>query len=159
MKKIMVIVFALFITGTLNSCDNITTDNTTTDNTTTQVITFVDCQMGYMWDGDACIDDPQSIVVENKLYWEYYVGEDYTVFRATYRPEIVTDDEIEVGEYDGNIYYFGSGTYYAFYRVVKNDEIVLLNDAIAMNWFTLEVLVNDFNIEELLSYPSGTTSE
>lgn len=141
MKRILVIALTVLVGFLVMACDH----------TTTEEILFIDCQIGYMWDGDACVDDPNSIVVDYRLYLKYYEGEDYIVYRDTYRTETPTDNIVELGEYDGSIYYFESGTYYNFYRVVKNDEIKLLNEALALEWFALGAVVNDFEIEELLS--------
>ncbi|MBI9008576.1 MAG: hypothetical protein JEZ05_00970 [Tenericutes bacterium] len=131
------------------ACDEETTSETTTFNDSRTI----DCIIGYIWDGEQCVVNPSSIVVDSQQYLIFYEGSDYSVYKTTRLLEIGTDDVIMLGDYNERTYYFSSGTHYLYYLVVKGDEIIHLNEALESEWFSLEELVNQFEIEELYSYP------
>jgi hypothetical protein len=155
MRKLILCLFISLLFLALVACEEASTFQTTQ---TTQTTTFfddltIDCIIGYIWDGEQCVVNPDTIVVDSELYWIFYEGADYNVFKKIHLSEIGTDDEILLGDYNGRTYYFSSGTHYLYYLVVRDDETVLLNVALEADWFTLEELVNQFEIEELYSYP------
>ncbi|QMS84261.1 hypothetical protein [Candidatus Xianfuyuplasma coldseepsis] len=85
------------------------------------------------------------------VYNPHYEGLDFVIYKLDVLPTVGTDDIVDMGEYDGKSYYFSSGTHYQFYKAVKEGVTIDLLQAIMDGWFTLEDIVNDFNIEELQS--------
>lgn len=114
------------------ACDDAKTDTVVSDLTTTSLY-------------------PETRTIDDILYDLHYVGEDFAVYKRHQLLEVGTTDVIDLGIYMGRLYWFSMGTDYRYYRVIKDDEIKLLKEAMELGWFTIDQAINDFNMIELYS--------
>lgn len=157
MKKIcsIIILTVIFFTpigcGTVSSSSSTTTTEQTFDDSAT-----IDCIPGYTWSNseDSCVLCSDAYIFGDDMYTTYriqYQGDDYTVYRTYFFLGDDNETIVDMGDYDGYHYYFGSDTHYNYYLVEKDDVFKRLDEAIQSEWFSLEDMVTLFNISQLLS--------
>ncbi len=88
-------------------------------------------------------------VIDGRVYRVIHRGEDFTVYKDVIPTFAGTDDYILLGDYDGLTYGFSSGTNFNKYKVIYEDEVYSLTQALNENIFSLEYLINEINLKEI----------
>ncbi len=148
MKKLLLILLAVILSLQFIGCDF---GETTFDENVT-----IDCIPGYYWDrsDNSCQLNTDGVIFGEDIYTVYkiqYSSDEYTVYRAYVFLGYDNDIIVDIGDYNGYHYYFSSDTHYNYYLVEKDGIYKQLIDAIEAEWFSLEDLVNQFDIAQLQS--------
>lgn len=94
---------------------------------------------------------PETKTIDDILYDLHYVGDGFAVYKRHQLLEVGTTDVVDLGVYMGRLYWFSMGTDYRYYRVIKDEEIKLLKEAMDLGWFTIDQAIDNFNMIELYS--------
>lgn|GEM_PF-3704899 len=112
------------------------------------------CDLGDILVDNACVDDPDTVVIDNALFVDYHVADGYVVVVRQTDLGPSEGERLDMGVWMEEVYYFDHASEHDRYRVIKNDETMTLLEALQNEWLSwtdlITIAISELQTEDLV---------